>query len=336
MDASVKRSRLDSDIALVGTRVDQAPAAPPSVTVVIPSLNTRDLLEVCLLSLARQTAWPECEAIVVDMSSSDGTVEMVARLFPDVRLYKNVPNKGYGAACNFGALHALGERLLLVNSDVDFHRPEALADLLAHADSWTGDALFGVRLVGPDGAPQRSAHGRRSRWSLPLMFFAPLRYIPSFNSRAMGHLDEAALIEDTAVGWVTGALLLLRLELFRRLEGFDEAFFMNSEEVDLAARLIAIGGSVVYVPQVVVVHYGGGSTTSSKSSLGWLAESQARYTRKHFGVGWLALAKVAAIAAYATSIPVWVLRVLLRRQRPIDVLSDVTGFARALGCALHS
>lgn len=121
------------------------------------------------------------------------------------------------------------------------------------------------------------------------------------NSRAMGHLDEETLLEGTAVGWGGGALLLRRSELFRRLQGFGQAFVNNCEAVDLATRAIAMG----------------------------------RHTWKHFCAGWLVLAKEASVAGYAVSSPVWALRILLIRQKSNDDWTDVTGFARALGCALY-
>ena len=140
---------------------------------------------------------------------------------------------------------------------------------------------------------------------------------------------------DTAVGWVTGALLLMRRGLFERLGGFDESFFMNSEEVDLATRIHAIGGEVVYIPGIAVVHHGGGSSPSRRDALGWLAEGLVRYTRKHFGRTWLWTARVAAVLAYASSIPVWILRGALGRQKPSEALADSRAFAHALGSALH-
>lgn len=315
-------------------RTDCRGVESPTVSIVIPSLNTCHLLEQCLASFAGQSVWPECEAIVVDMASTDGTAEMLAQRFPDVQVLADVPNRGYGAACNVGAASSHGKWLLMVNSDVALVQTDSIGLLLQHACSRSGDALFGVRLVGRDGVPQRSAHALPSRWCLPLMFFTPLRYVGSLNGRALGYLDEQSITEDTPVGWVSGALLLIRTELFKRMDGFDERFFMNSEEVDLAARVAELGGEVVFVPDVTVLHHGGGSTSSRGDGLRWLAEGHVRYTRKHFGNAFLLLARAAAIGAYLLSLPVWVLRALLGRQQPSEAAADSRAFAYALGRAL--
>ena len=108
----------------------------PIVSIVIPSLNTRGLLGDCLGSLVEQTVWAKCEAIVVDMSSTDGTVEMVAARFPQVQVLTDAPNRGYGAACNAGAACAEGEWLLVLNSDVELPEADTLDTLLGHAGSW--------------------------------------------------------------------------------------------------------------------------------------------------------------------------------------------------------
>ncbi|MHB1340400.1 MAG: glycosyltransferase family 2 protein [Coriobacteriia bacterium] len=305
------------------------------VSIVIPSLNTRDLLRSCLRSWMHQRPAANVEVIVVDMSSSDGTLEMIHTEFPECRVIQDVPNRGYGAAVNVGVKQATGEWVVAANSDVEFEDPLFLVRLVSQADDWGSDrAIFGVRLLNPDGSYQRSARALPGRYALAAMFFAPLRYLRGANARALGYIDDGSLSTPSRVGWLTGAVLLLRRDFFESLGGFDELFFMNSEEVDLCARAYQVGGQVVFIPTVSVTHCGGGSVPSRSDALRWLAQGKVRYTRKHFGRVAVLVARVSAVLAYCLSVPVWVLRGM-RSGKHHDSWNDAVAYARALKAALR-
>ena len=160
-----------------------------------------------------------------------------------------------------------------------------------------------------------------------------MRYLKRLNGWALGYLDEGSLQVPTPVGWVTGAVLLIRASLFRALGGFDEHFFMNSEEVDLCARAWQSGSRVVYVPEAKVIHVGGASS-SSAASLIWLAQGKARYLSKHYGAATLTLNQAMAVLFLLGSLPVWALRVALHRQPTRDAYCDMAAHVAALRAVL--
>ena len=299
------------------------------ISIVIPSLNTAEHLGRMLSSLASSGSKEPTEIIVVDMSSTDGTIEMLKSDFPEVTVLADVLNKGYGAAANTGLARATGSHVLVCNSDLAFPdgSMDQLAKLLREVDEKT---LVGFRLEGLDGRPQRSVHRLPGRFALTWMFAAPLRYWPRLNSRLMGYMNEEAMTQRTPVGWVTGAALGAHRTLFDRLGGFDEAFFMNSEEVDLCARVQDLGGTVLYAPEITLVHMGGGSSPDSTLPLTWLAEGKARYTRKHFSRTTLWAARLGAVVAYLGSFPVWMGRWAVRRTTFGQAAGEVVRYGRAL------
>ena len=109
------------------------PANSLDASVIIVSFNTRDLLRECLQTLKREATGLACETIVVDNASRDGSAEMVAAEFPEVRLIRSEVNLGFGGANNRGFEVARGRYIVLLNSDA-FPRPGALRRSIAHMD----------------------------------------------------------------------------------------------------------------------------------------------------------------------------------------------------------
>lgn len=113
-------------------------------------------------------------------------------------------------------------------------------------------------------------------WLTPLARF---RHLPALHE-AVGHDVAAAHAETPApVDWVMGAVMLLPMAQVRAVGGFDEDYFMNSEEVDLQRRLRDAGVPSIVVPSVRVPHASGGSSDPLRRR-GWLVDSRFRYARK--------------------------------------------------------
>lgn len=288
-----------------------------------------------LNSLHAQLANVPADVVVVDMSSTDGTVEMLENDFPWVRLLRDAPNRGYGAAVNAGIDATEGPLILACNSDLEFREQGALAALVSVAEGYPRAGILGARLYSADGTPAHSAFALPGRFSLAATFCAPLRYLKRLNAAALGYLEDGLMPVPADVGWVSGALLLVNRSALDKVGVFDEQFFMNCEEVDLCARMHSAGWDVLFVPAAHVVHVGGGSTPKGGRGLTWLAEGQARYTRKHFGAFSHAMSLVVAWAAYASSLPVWAARAALGRQSLADARAEARSYAIALRAAGH-
>lgn len=226
-----------------------------------------------------------------------------AHLPVGVELLRRARNDGFGAAVNTGldALAAEGAAVdlaLVLNSDLRL--PEGFArDLLAHAAPWQ-PAVVGVRSVDEEG---RSGYAARRfptighqvvEWLVPL---ASQRHRDLLH-RAVGH-DLAAERGHgmTAVDWVSGAVLLLPLAAVRRIGGFDEGYFMYTEEVDLQLRLRREGIPSLLDADLQVRHIGGGSSGGEQRRRRWLVGARMRYARKHGHVHLLRAGMTAATGA---------------------------------------
>jgi len=273
------------------------------VSVVIVSYESRDLLALCLGALAADgQRRATVETIVVDQASRDGTAAWLAVEHPEVRLVALDENVGFGAGNNRGAAVAGGRWLLLLNSDA-FVRPGALDELVRFAEAGPADAV-GPRLLWPDGRLQRSCRRFPTVFRIATEYLYLRKLAPRSRILNGFYYGDFAHDEARPVDWVTGACVLLRRDLFERLGGFDEAFFLYSEEVDLLYRARRLGAETWYDPAAEVEHvWGGTAGRSSALTLQERARSHVRYLAKHGSRGAAQRGRLVLLAGLALRAP---------------------------------
>ena len=238
--------------------------AGTSVTVVIVSWNTRDLLARCLESLAADADAGRAAVCVVDNESSDGSAEMAERDFPWVTVVRSGGNIGFGPAVNLGV-----ERMprtpwvAPANSDLELE-PGTLATLL---DAASGDARAGAvapLLLGVDREPQHSVYPFPTVGFTLLFALGLHRVSRRFADRycVPGAWDR---FRRRRVPWVIGAFLLVRRDAWDAIGGFDPAQWMYAEDLDLGWRLARGGHPTLYVPEARVIHHGAAASEQAWS-----------------------------------------------------------------------
>jgi hypothetical protein len=263
----------------------------PVISVVIVSFNTKNLLRDCLLSLFKESEGIPKEVICADNASRDGSADMVAAEFPEVRLIRSKANLGFAGANNLAFEQASGKYIVLLNSDA-FLQPGALQRAIEHMEAEPNIGIGGAKLVGSDGSWQPSARLFPSVLNDFLTLSGLSAKFP--RSRAFGRVDRTWADDDEAcdVDWVPGAFSILRRDVLEKVGYFDENFFLYYEEVDLCKRFKNLGYRVRYWPDVVVVHLGGESSKTLKSMTFsesgsqltlWRMRSAFLYYRKHHG-----------------------------------------------------
>lgn len=230
------------------------PAVPLSIVVV--SWNVAAHLERCLASIAAAPK-PRSEVIVVDNASSDDSVAMVRRRFPNVRVIVNDRNRGFGPACNQGMRAAQGTAILLLNPDAEVTGdliPRALAEL--ERDARIG--MLGVRVRGGDGRPQPGAfHDPRLGHLVGSVLGLGRTQLPIVGGR---DVPTWRMRRTTEVEVVAGCCMFLPRDVLAEVGGFDEAFPLYGEEADWCRRIRDAGRRVVVAPVGEIVHHGGAST----------------------------------------------------------------------------
>ena len=239
----------------------------PLLSVVIVTWNSATVLGGCLDALAAAPPAVKWEAIVVDNGSADDTTGIAERHPLGVRLIANGANRGLAAANNQGIAAAAGELVLLANPDTEVTpgAVDALRDLLERQPH----AAFAVpRLRYPDGRPQVSAG------DLPTLREALL------GRQAQGRTDGEPRgfwwegwphDEERRIGRGHEACYLVRRAAIAEIGPQDEAFTLDWEGIDWAARAQAAGWEIWFTPAAEVVHHGGASIR--QVPLRWIAGS---------------------------------------------------------------
>jgi GT2 family glycosyltransferase len=222
------------------------------VTAIVVTYDSAEVIGGCLRALADHAAG--VPSIVVDNGSSDGTPDIVTT--HQVELVRSPRNGGYAAAINLGARHvAPGHDLLVLNPDTRITPGAVDALAAALAEPHTGIAV--PRLIGPDGATAYSM--RRNPTVLRAFGEAVLGGERAGRFACLGELvvGDAAYATPHVVDWASGAAMLVDRRCHEALDGWDESFFLYSEETDLCMRAADLGWSTRFTPSAVVQHLGG-------------------------------------------------------------------------------
>jgi N-acetylglucosaminyl-diphospho-decaprenol L-rhamnosyltransferase len=181
----------------------------------------------------------------------------VAAAAGDVRLLRTGGNVGYGSAANAGLADVRQGWALVANPDLRFE-DGAVDELIAATERWPRAATLGPAIRTPDGALYPSAR------DLPSLAtgigHAMLGWLWPANPWTARYRREREAPTERPAGWLSGSCLLVDLEAFHSVGGFDPAYFMYFEDVDLAERLSRRGWLHVYVPSALVTHEGGHAT----------------------------------------------------------------------------
>jgi len=226
------------------------------VGAVLVSFNSAAYLPDCLRSLRSEGVK---EIVVVDNASSDGSVDAVRDTDPEVKVVQTGANVGFGTAANRG-VEATGSDYVLVMNPDTVVEPGTVKALSEALDSDAGLAVVGPRIENTDGTLYPSV---RRFPDLAVAFghaFLGLVWAGNPSTRRYRMLDWDHDRPAADVDWVGGACVIVRRQAFDMVGGFDEAYFMYVEDVDLCWRLGQAGWRIGYEPAGRVVHALGGSS----------------------------------------------------------------------------
>lgn len=242
------------------------------LSIVVVAYKNMDCLTSCLESIPHL---PWLEVIVVNNSHQ---------------------NRGFSRGCNLGAKQAQGEYLLFLNPDCVVNE-KALERIIEVLEADESIGIVGPKLTNLEGKAYSSCNMPPSRSSAPIVYSFLNRWLSKLSivQNYWLHFKPPAVATD--VGTVSGAAMGIRKEVFDKVNGFDERFFLYWEEFDLAIRVSKNGYRVVFDPSITMIHEGELSTTQPHLQvLQWFRESRYYFFKKHFGTlyaslleGWLTL-----------------------------------------------
>jgi hypothetical protein len=184
-----------------------------------------------------------------------------------VKLLSDLPNNGFGNACNIGASKAIGRYVLFLNSDT-IMQPDTLDKCVAYLDSHPDVGCLGIKTVLADGSFD---HGCKRGFPTP---WNSLCYVMGLdrlfkNNKSFGGYRLSYLSNDKTweVDSVSGAFMMIPRAILTKTGGFDESIFMYGEDIDLCYRIKLMGFKVVYYSDVFMIHLKGQSGLNTKNKV---------------------------------------------------------------------
>lgn len=240
------------------------------VSIIILSYNTKTLLYSCLSSLYEHLHGFDFEVIVVDNASSDESAQMVKKDFVKAKVIENKENMGFAKGNNLGAKHAKGTYLVFLNSDTKV-LDNSMKDMIKTMIKDEVVGVMGGRLASQNGISEPSFGKSLSLLGIVHMLFG-----------RKGFRINTQYQTVTQVDWVSGGFMMTRKELFDKIGGFDEHFFMYIEDMEFCYRVKKIGYDIYYYPNTKVVHLGQGSSNRSFAII-HIYKGLPYFFRKHKG-----------------------------------------------------
>lgn len=223
-----------------------------NLSVVILSYNTRELTTECLRSIAlqckKELEKKELEIIVVDNNSSDDSVKNIEKL-DYINLIQSKENLGFGKGCNLGAKNAKGKYVLFLNSDTQI-KDNGFFEMVKFMEKDSRVAILGGKLKNDDGSTQPSAGKFYNLFNLILMLLSMER---------LGFLRSSPN-EIKKVDWISGACMMVKSDIFKKLSGFNEKLFMYVEDMEICYRAKKLGYDTYFYPDIKLIHKSLGSS----------------------------------------------------------------------------
>jgi GT2 family glycosyltransferase len=232
-----------------------------NISIIIVNFNTLSLTTQCINSvLDKTTSELKFEIIVVDNASSDGSQEALSKI-ENIKLIISPENIGFGRANNLGAKQASGDFLFLLNSDTILIEDSIsiLFQFFIKNEKILQIGNLGCTLIGTDLIPNASAY-RFTKIKNVIATNYGLNFFISSKYKSLYTFEN----EVTEVDYVIGADLMVRRNIFEKVNGFDEDFFMYFEEQDMQKRIINLGLKSFIINTTEIIHIGSGSTDVNK------------------------------------------------------------------------
>lgn len=224
----------------------------PSVGIGILNWNGLKFLK-ALLPEINQLTYPNYTIYVIDNNSSDASVEFVKECHPNIKVIQLNKNYGFAGGYNRGFAEMKEDYYLMINSDVEVPKSfiEPLVQMMEADKNVAACQPKLLSLLNP----KLLEHAGGAGGMIDFLGY-PLCRGRLFD---LCEMDYGQYDFETEIFWATGACCLIRRELYWKVSGMYEFFFMHSEEIDLCWRLIAQGYKIKFCPDSYIYHLGGGT-----------------------------------------------------------------------------
>ncbi len=253
------------------------------ISVIIVNYNVQYFIEQAIQSINKASVHLNVEIIVVDNASIDGSVALIKKKFPKVRVIANTKNLGFSKANNQGASIARGKYFLILNPDT-LLQENTLDVCYQFMEIHPKCGALGVKMI--DGKGSFLPESKRSIPTPQVAFFkfsGLSNLFPKSKKFGAYYLSYLSENQTHKVEVLSGAFMFIPSKIYQLVNGFDEDYFMYGEDIDLSWKIIKQGYQNYYTPKTSIIHYKGEST--KKGSLNYIKmfyEAMQVFSNKHF------------------------------------------------------
>lgn len=227
-----------------------------NISVVIVTYNSATTINSCLNSIISLNSG--VEIVVVDNNSQDETVKILQGFKDKITLVISPENLGFSKANNLGVKQSLGQYLVFLNPDTKLLTKNGLNDIVGTLEKNEGFGLIGPKLL------YASSKSRKTVRNLPTVSRAIAEYILGKTGTYDFYIPDSSDLSE--VESVLGACMVISREVFDKVQGFDEKYFLYFEDIQLCKDVGKLGLKIGFLPRVEVVHIEGVSGQGIKTS----------------------------------------------------------------------
>lgn len=237
------------------------------LSIIILSYNTKALIKDCLKFLKEaEKRIEKCEVIVVDNASSDDSVEMIKKDFPEVKLIENKENMGYAKGNNIGLKKAGGKYILFLNSDTQIF-PDSLKEAVDFMEKSPQVGALTPKTMLVSGKMDSDCHrGFPTPWASITYFLGLEKLFPKCRICGQYHKFYLNLDENHTIDAGAGAFMMIPKKVIDEVGGWDENYFFYGEDLDFYYRIQKAGYKVMFYAKPLLKHYKGASSGLRKES----------------------------------------------------------------------
>ncbi len=232
------------------------------VSVIIVNYNTKDLTVNCIKSIYASESKYSFEIILVDNASTDGTVDAIRDLFPQVRIVENTENVGFARANNQAAEITAGRYLYVLNSDTEIEK-DVIENVVSYGDVNPDVGVVGTKVVFPDGKLYGNFYKFQTFFTEFMFFTVWLIKSKHWSIFHLNKYNEYSDSEAFEVDVISGCSMFVKRKVYEKIELFDDKFFMYYEDGEFCYRAKKNRFLTIYLPTTFITHIHKGSVKNT-------------------------------------------------------------------------
>jgi GT2 family glycosyltransferase len=294
-----------------------------NISIIIVNYNTSEYLINCIDSIINFTKAVGYEIIVVDNNSDELNIKNLPLRFPVVRFFFLKKNIGFSAACNYGASQSHSDFLAFVNPDIVL-TSNVFYSICINMTQNLGLGVCAPMLISPDYSYQNSTGSKMGFFFEFLEAFWLIGFYRKLQKIA--YRGKFKVSKPIKVSWVSGAFMVVRREIFEKVNAFDEDYFLNYEDIDLCSKIEKTGFKNYFYPDLKCIHVGSVSQRKNFESLVLNRyKSRLTYSKKHYSpVGRIGVRCMHAVGLFLR------IAVLYFKQKNVENKQRLSGYEKSL------